>query len=316
MKQWIAILAILLVALAPVVYAEENNTQEADKGKTLREQAKEVRAEVKEQAREQRMKVAEIGNGLKTCKGRRTTDCDEKRNEAKVQAKDVLVNAAEDVTAMLTSAKEKILASAVSDKDALVADLDAQITAIANAKVQVDALTANSTKEDVKTAAKDLRTAVQEAKKSLKYGANKLVSSRLGGVLVIVEQLQTKLENRLTKLAEKGADVSSAGLDAFKVKIAKAKSLNAEAIALFDKSKTAAQGEKDNLMKQATNKLKESHKAMVEARDMLKNMLQKIKELESKPVEAKTAETNTSATPTEANTSAENTSVEANTSAQ
>ncbi|MCX6708181.1 MAG: hypothetical protein NTW67_00830 [Candidatus Woesearchaeota archaeon] len=322
MKQLIAILAILLVALSPVVFAEENATAEDNQtqeaGKTLRERAqiaknaaydarevakeavqdvREAVKEVKAARNETRGKIAEIGEGLKACKNSKTTDCDSKRKEGKVQAKDVLVKAAQDVAAMLETAKAKVQASEVADKEEITVKLDEQITKIGEEKAKAEALTENSTKKEIQTAAKDLRKAIQEGKRALKYAAHKMVQSKLGGVLTISEQLVTKLENRLQKLAEKGADVSSISLDAFKAKIAEAKTLYEEAATAFEKSKeTVAEGEKDEFMKQATEKMQASHKALKEAREMLKELLQKMKELETK-APAKAAETNTSATP-------------------
>lgn len=324
MKQWIAILAILLVALTPVVYAEENATTEGNEtqeaGKTLRERAqiakeaaqqaredvKEVKAEIKEQAREQRTKIAQITEDLKECKGKKTADCDSKRKEGKTQARNVLIKAAQDVVAMLETAKAKVLASEAADKEEITAKLDEQITAIEAEKAKVEGLTADSTKKDIQTAAKDLRKAIQDGKRALKYGAHKMVQSKLGGVLTISEQLVTKLENRLQKLAEKGTDVSSVSLDAFKAKVTEAKTLYDEAAAAFEKSKeTVAEGEKDEFMKQATEKMQASHKALKEARDMLNDILQKIKGLETKApaAEAPEAETNETEAP-ETNTSA------------
>lgn len=288
---WIAMLAIMLVSLAPIVLAEEDSgdMSKREKMKELRDEIKETRGVVKdvremrkatrEEMKARREELKALAETLKVCKGKRSEDCEQKRSEAKLAAKDVLSSAADDAIALLQAAKDRISSSDLANKDAIIAELDAQIAAMTEAKANSDALSETSTKEEVKDAAKDLRETMHKAKNSLRKGAHGLVAKRLGGVLQKAEHLETRLEKALAKLASKGVDTSNVDLTAFKSRLDEASKFHAEAIAAFEKAKDAEAGMKDELMKEATDKLRAAHRALKEAHAMLRGIVQGLKGL-------------------------------------
>ena len=95
------------------------------------------------------------------------------------------------------------------------------------------------------------------------------------------KNLEDRLERTLAKLKEKGTDTSAVDLAGFKAKLEASRKAHAEAVVLFEKVRTADSGEKDELMKQATDKLRESHKLLKEAHALLKDIVVKLKALKN-----------------------------------
>ncbi len=316
MKKIIAVFAVLLVALAQAAIAYDTEQTGAVTG--LKEKAKDMRADMTDRAKEmqdkmkemrstakdmkpiaeearnqmkaRRASVKEMQESLKDCKGQKTEGCEQKRKNARLNSKEILLKAEEDMTGLLQAAKERILQSALDNKEKLVAGMDERLNKMAEAKAKADALTEESTQMEIKGAAKELREAVTEGKRALRTGAHKMVYQKMGGVLKSSEQLKAKLEKMLEKLQEKGADTSGIALDAFKTKLTEAEALHAEAAKLFESAKTAEPGQKDELMKQSTGKLREARKALMDAHTMLREIVQQIKEKSTAVKEAKPGE--------------------------
>jgi len=287
--KWLTILAVFLVALTPLARAvEDTNSTETpkikaqemrEKVKEIREVRKDIRAERSETVeviKSERTKMIALGDELRSCKGKNTEECKQKRATGKKTIKQTLLNSADHVLKLLNDAKARIEASEIESKEEAIGKIDAQITNIEAAKAKVEALTEESTREEYNSANKELRNAINEARKDLRKSTYSLVSRRMGLVIGMAEQLEKRLENALAKLAEKGVDTSGVELDAFKAKVSEAKSLHAEAIALFEQSKTAANDAKD-LVKQANEKLREAHAALKESHKILKDIVNQLK---------------------------------------
>lgn len=297
MKKIIALLTLLMVALAPIVAADEAGTNaDTSEGKTLREKAQLVRAEVKDaravkadirpmrlelraDLKAHREELELTRKSLADCKGQRTEDCDKKRTEGKVKAKRVLMAAADEVTEMLNSAKARVEQSDLSNKAEIAAEIDAQITNIASAKAKVEALTETSTREEILAASKELRQAIAEAKKVLRVGAHNLVNKRLSAVIQLSDNLDDRLEKVIAKLQEKGVDTSSVDLASFDAKVEEAEKFHAAAKASFEAALSAKGEEKETLMKQAHEQLRQAHAAIKEAHKMLREIVAQLKKL-------------------------------------
>lgn len=243
--------------------------------KDLRNLRKATREEIKTQRQDLKVKL----DDLKGCKGQKTQECEESRSAAKASVIASLKTDVDQVTQLLTSAKERISASKLSDKEEIVANIDVQLQAIAQVSVKINALSETSSPAEVKDAAKSLRKDAQEARESLRAGTHRLVSNKLGSVIEQSKKLEARLDKVLSHLKAKGMDTSRVDTANFKAKVDLAASLNQEAVSLFEQSKVAEPGKKDELMRQSTQKLQDSQKALKEAHALLQNILQSIKAL-------------------------------------
>lgn len=288
--KWLTILAVFLVALSPLALAvEDTNSTETPqtKAQEMREKAKEIRdvrkdirtarAETVEAIKAERTRMLALGDELRSCKGKNTEDCKQKRATGKTTIKQTLTNAADQVLKLLNDAKARIEASELESKEEAISKIDAHITSIEAAKAKVEALTEESTREDYKAANKELRDAINEARKDLRKSTHSLASRRMGLVIGMAEQLEKRLDSMLAKLSEKGIDTSGVDVEAFKAKVSEAKSLHSEAIALFEQSKTAANDAKADIVKQANEKLREAHAALKESHQILKDIVSQLR---------------------------------------
>jgi len=299
--KWLSILAVFLVALAPLALAQENGTTTntpRENIKEMRDQVKDarmvrqdirtMRLDTRDAIKAERARIVALGDELRACKGKSTEDCKQKRASGKTTVKQTLINAADQVIKLLTDAKARIEASDISIKEDAMSKIDAHIASIESAKAKVEALTSESTREDYNAATKELRNAINEARKDLKTSAHSLVSRRMGVVIGMAEQLEKRLDNMVSKIAEKGIDTSSVDVAAFKAKVDEAKRLHAEAISLFEKSKTAEKDAKVDLVKQANEKLREAYAALKESHQILKDIVAQLKRLSSSAMEDST----------------------------
>ncbi len=243
--------------------------------KDIRAMKRATREEISSQRAELKMKL----DALKDCKGQNTQECEEARSNAKSTVIASLKTDIAQVSSLLDSAKTRVSESKLENKDEIAADLDAQINAVASVKVEIDALSDSSSKADAQKAAKDLRKVVQEARQSLQAGAHSLVANKLGDVIQLSQALETRLNNALAHLKAKGMDTSSIDVTSFKAKINVAAQAHQEGIVLMEQAKAAQPGQKDELMKQATQKFQDSQKSLKDAHALLQDILRSIKTL-------------------------------------
>ncbi len=300
MKKIAALLILLVVGLAPLALAEETNEssdtdsdddeksgsdrmQEVREGlKGMREEAKgaqEMRKEARAQFASRKEELRALRGELDKCRGRQSDECKTKRKEARLEAKEILKQAVDNMLGMLKEARNRVAASdlAQEQKTQLLAELDAQIAEASIAASSTDAVTEESKAEDVKKAAKEVREAAREARQSLRKAAHELVAKKLGHALQRADRLENRLEKVLARLEKKGVDVSGVDTSAFDAKVDEARALYQEALGLFGQARAADAGTKDELMKQATDKLRASHKTLKEAHAMLRGIVQGIK---------------------------------------
>src|SRR3989344_713649 len=247
--------------------------------KNILELRKSTRAELKQTREELRSDLKGMKEDLKACKGQESDECSEKRVEAKLAVKSQLLVSAEEALKFLEASKARIAESKLDAKAEITAEIDARIKAVTDAKVKVEALTEASSKEEIRAATKSLRKAIQESKFSLRKSVHLLVAKKLGNVVERSETLVVRLEKTLDRLKAKSVDTSSVDTAAFKAKVDAAAKLHMEAVALFEKARSAQAGEKDELMKKATDKMRERQKTLKEAHGLLKGILQDLKAL-------------------------------------
>lgn len=233
--------------------------------------ARERKDEAKEKHKEAKARLAEKKDQLKECKGSDTDECIALRADAKKDAGEFLSNIADRVLAMLERTQERVDKSKLSEEDKVILkdQLELKMAEIASTKDSIEAFTENTTKEEIAEAAKTIRDVWKDAKDLIKKGAGLAASDRLGGVIVKSEKLQAKLEKAISKLKDKGKDVSKAEelKTSFDAKLAEAKALHDEAKALF----------KEGKVPEAAQKTQDAHAALKEAHSILKDIVRELK---------------------------------------
>jgi|GEM_PF-2102558 len=174
---------------------------------------------------------------------------------------------------MIINDLEKLKAKAQENDDLteeevanIVADVDSQIAAVTAAMEEVaDA----ATKEDVKEAGQAILDAWKKARNRINLHVGKMVSSKVGEIILRSEQLEAKLDRILAKMEADGIEVADleAKVESFSAKIEEARAKHEEAKALFRED-----------VKQAHVLSKEAHNLLKEAHAMLMSLWKEIKQ--------------------------------------
>lgn len=277
---------------------EATNATNADAGQRFAERARAQREKImaqKQKLKAQRINVKQkvkkavkekselrkAAEELKACRGRSTEECETKRKEAKEKAQEALVNTAEQAEKLLNKLKDKVTPSEVEGKEGMLLELEERLQLAADAKTAAEKLTEESTKEDYKAVKEDLREALKGVKQFLRKGTYRMLALRLGKAIDATDNLDEKIANIIKKLDEKGIDASTIDLSALEETLSSAGTLHSEAAELAKQAEEAEGDEKATLMQQATEKLRESHKALKNAKDELRNIISQLKELQA-----------------------------------
>lgn len=300
------VLALFVLSVVPLAFAEDTEiTSARERFKEARELAKEnykqtveQYKEAKEKFKDSREKIKENREKLKECVGLKTDKCNNIRATVKANAKPFLTNSADAILKLLENLKNKVEASNLEDaeKAELIAEVDASIAKINEAKASADALTEGATNEEIKESAKEIREAWKEARKDVKRIAGELVHFRVGEIIKKAEKLEERLNMVLEKAKANGKDTSALQglIDQFHQKIADAREKYEQAKQKYTEAKTA--GDVDAVVKEANALLKEAHKDLKEAHSILKNI---VRELRAKNAEKEIEETKESTEETE-----------------
>jgi hypothetical protein len=215
-------------------------------------------------------------------------DCDEIRAEAQARAKEYIAKSGERVLAHLEKVKSKIEGNENIDSERaseIIGKLDAAIAEVEAALVDAEAAT---TKEELRSAAKSISSIWKRVKHVAEAGAARVVTSRVGEIVVRSQQLEVKLEKLLAEIEERGAEVENLDVltDKFDVLIAEARDLHKqsesllEEVAVTRRQKRLLTDEERNqltemikkakgLSKDAQSTLKDAHGILVEiAKDL------------------------------------------------
>jgi len=231
---------------------------------------------------------------LVNCRADFSDRCKMVRAEIKTNAKPFLLNSADLVLKLLDNLGTRISNSNMSDeeKNGLLADLDARIQGVEDAKTKIDGLTQNSTNEETKEAAKVIRTAWLDTRKDIKRVTGHLINFRVGEIIVRAERLEERLDKVVEKAKANGKDTTQLEslINNFKEKVNEAREKYELAKAKYTEAKTA--GDVDSVIKEANQYLKEAHSKLKEAHSILKDIVSEIrkrgqeKTLEETSVEA------------------------------
>jgi tetratricopeptide (TPR) repeat protein len=281
---------------------------------TLRERFKAKRVEIKEKVVQAREKVKDarqhyadvrqkyLGERQKfiqkrqeylDCQDMTKEECKAKREELKGGTKPYLLNVADLVLGELDRIKEKVQSSedlSEEEMSDIVADLDASITEVTDAKAVIENLDNESTKEEINAAAKIIRDAWKDTKVYLKKNTGRLVNVKLGNIIEKTETIEAKLTKVRDKLEEKGADVSvlDEKLADFSAKIDSARENYEKATEMFKEAKTIQ--DVNDAVQQAHQYMQDAKEALKEARDILREVVREIKSLNRGSLEVETTE--------------------------
>lgn len=229
--------------------------------------------------KEAKEKAAKLKDVLKECETSDTEECKQKLKDHKDEAKRFLLNAADAIIAQLEKIKARVQASEdLSDEEVneLLSRLDAQISEVRDARATIENLTPESSRADIKEAAKKIRVAWGKIKQDVKRDVEHLIDSRIGGIVVRSKHLETKLDRILAKMAEEGRDTSAVEslVADFNAALDEAKQHYEGALAKYKEFKD---NKDENTLKQAQDLRKQAHESLKKAHETLKQIFKTLK---------------------------------------
>lgn len=304
--KYLALMVLAVFLISTVAFAEETAGANSDASKTTvrpvskdkredirdkREDIRDKREDVREKLKEfnavkERFKLAE--NKLKAekvkfidvrdrfkkeCAADSTKNiCKTIKSEIKANAKPHLLNTANAVLEALNRLRARTESSDYleeADKKEILSNIDAKIANVKDLMAKIEALNENSTPEEIKQVAEDIKVVWKNLRPFLELQGKKVGIIRIGGVIKKSEKLEGRLQRTLEKLKSKGFDVSN--LDAliteFNNHIKEAKANHVEALKLISAGD----------VKGAHEKLTEAKKHLKLAQDALRKIVQEIK---------------------------------------
>jgi len=195
-------------------------------------------------------------------------------------AKQGLLRAAEAIIAHLEKVKNKVLESEDLDEEranSIIADLDAKIAEINDAKVKAEAAT---TKEEIRDAAKSINAAWKKIKVKADEHAREVVNGKVRSLVKRSEQLEKKLDRVLAEMEERGIETESIDgkVAMFSDIIANAREKLRQSEDKFREAKaTGIDEEKRSLLDDAKALAREAHDSLKEAHNLLKEIIREVK---------------------------------------
>jgi len=246
------------------------------------ESAKQKYENAKQNYAQAKTRIGEGKEKYKSCQNEETEECNNIKKETKTNAKNFLTNSADRIISSLEKLKERIeMSEGLSEEEAAerIAEIDAKIADLEASKGSLENLDEESTPEEIRGAANQIKNVWRNTQKSMKTNAAKVINAKIGGVIVKSEKLEERLDNAVEKLSEAGADITDAEalIEEFKAEIASAKEHYKLAMDKIEEAR-ATEGAVDEIMKESTSHMKEAHKDLKEAHDVLRKVLKEIKQ--------------------------------------
>ncbi|MBL7100610.1 MAG: hypothetical protein ISS23_01505 [Nanoarchaeota archaeon] len=154
-----------------------------------------------------RAKFVNAKQMLKTCQ-EDTEGCVQVRQNIRTGAVNFLGNSADAIIRHLEKIKNKIQTNprlTEEEVDDIVSEIDAKIQEIEDAKAQIESA---ETKEEIVASAKVINAAWKPIKNRATYWAGRLINAKMGGIIVKIEHLESRLRLAVEKMEEQGKDVS------------------------------------------------------------------------------------------------------------
>ena len=238
-----------------------------------KEQYQEARAEFQEKRKAFLAERDLLRQQLKECKEDTSEECESIRAQFAVKSKPFLSSSAAAALASIEKIEAGIEMSAeLSEEERLemLEELGTKKTGLEAAAEVIADLDEVAAPEELQEAAEQLRTAWKDAQNVMRKHVGKMLNNRLGGIVVQLEQLQTRLDKVITKLEEKGYDVTAlADYTAdFNEEVASIKAHHQAAVDLH------AEGN----VREAHQELKEAQLGIKETRKLLGSIVHEIKQ--------------------------------------
>lgn len=254
-----------------------------ERAKTVRKQAREAEKSSKDELKDIREQLKETTKGFDvlkqradTCKGIESFECKKARKDAKNRATQLISHTIEHTHKLLERTRDNLQKSKdLSDeqKNSFLQELE---TKLSQATILRDQQSIGfTTPEQIKTAAKQTKELIQQSKSGIKEKALITANSKFGGIIKKIEKIQDQLSHTLERYTQEGKDVAvlEPKITAFNEYIDAAKKLHDEVTATLQTS----EGDKSELMKIATQKMREAHQRIKQAQTVLKEISSFIK---------------------------------------
>ncbi len=227
-------------------------------------------------------KFLTVKEELKKCRGLETEECINKRVLIIAYSKEYLLHISDLILKELDKIKNKIESSedlSEEEVNELLNTINEKIGKIEEAKGVIENLNNESTKEDIKDAAKLIKKAWLETRYVARRAAGQLINSRIGGIIVKSKQLEIKLNRILEKMIEQGKDISKVEnlVEDFNSMLESARNNYEKAVEKYKEARLATENigeiiqEAHGYMKQAHIDLKDAHKILRDIFQELKN---------------------------------------------
>ncbi|MBI4174205.1 MAG: hypothetical protein HY517_01045 [Candidatus Aenigmarchaeota archaeon] len=192
--------------------------------------------------------------------------------------KTILTNAADRMLNHLDAIKSRVNASANIDEEranSIIAEIDGKAAEITAIKTKIGPAT---TKDELKNISKELRATWSGFQHKPKIFAERVIAARTEGLVNKARVLETRLDEVIKKIEEKGVEVDvSAELASFSGSVETAKMKYSEASAKLEQARNSEKETAISLVKEANTLLKESRDAIKVAHSALVAMAKKIR---------------------------------------
>jgi hypothetical protein len=207
---------------------------------------------------------------------------EDKNDDAVIEhAKQGLLKASDAIIAHLEKVKSKAHESedlGQEEADSIIADIDAKISEINDAKAKVEAA---ETKEEIKSEAKKINAVWKRIKVKSKIHAREVVNGKVRAILKISGHLEKKLDRILAEMEERDIGVEGIDevVDKFSDNVAEARKKLKQSNEKFREAKAAGiEQERKDLLQEAKSLAKEAHGSLKDAHDILRGIVKAIKE--------------------------------------
>jgi hypothetical protein len=222
----------------------------------------------------------EAKENIRRCRNN-SEECNEIKEQIKGRAKEFLLKTADRILEHINKVKAKVESNEdLSEEETaeILGKIDGMIKEIEDAKATIEN---SEDKKEIIDATKKIKRAGVSIKKRLSIHTGRVVNARIGGIIVKIRQLETKLEKILERMEEKGIDTSDIQVlvDEFKAKTDEAKENYENALDKFKEASSTEDVEAAHELATEGNKyMKESHKKLQEAQKLLRDIVLSIKQ--------------------------------------
>lgn len=271
----------VLPAKAELLRVREIAREKLQAARERYQAARERYIQAKERYQETKQKITSVRTTLRACKDAESEGCLKLRRQIRIHSGEFLLNIADRVLETLEKIKSKVESNEdLTEEEAsdLLAKIEAKITEVSDAKGVIENLTNESSAEEIREAARTIKQAWKNTRVVLKKSVGRLVNARIGGIIVKLEHLKTKLIKISSRIEEAGENVRDLDelIDKFHSELEEAK--NKWQLAKEKYAEAVTPGKIDELMKEANKYLREAHEKLKEAHKTLKEILIKIRE--------------------------------------